>query len=156
MNETSAALATARWPLTEAGETDWLRDLADDDGLTGFMPPALPDAAWVLHSMYEHELGPTDMSYVAYQRAVLNGGGPEIIPGLVPADVFEGTPGEPRGPRWSGPARSRMPRRCTTTRRRTVGPRPTSGPRTGPGSSALTTTSGPPKWRALPRSSRRS
>ncbi|WP_241846357.1 transposase family protein [Streptomyces sp. MJM1172] len=29
-----------------------------------------------------------------------NGGGPEIIPGLDPADVFGGTPGEPRGPRW--------------------------------------------------------
>ncbi|WP_412079471.1 hypothetical protein ACLF6K_38590 (plasmid) [Streptomyces xanthophaeus] len=64
------------------------------------MPPALPDAAWVLHSMYEHVLGPTGMSYVAYQRAVLNGGGSEIIPGLDPADVFGGTPGEPRGPRW--------------------------------------------------------
>ncbi|MGW1534663.1 hypothetical protein [Streptomyces aureus] len=100
MNVTSAALATARWPLTAAGETDWLRELADDDGLTGFMPPALPDAAWVLHSMYEHDLGPTSMSYVAYQRAVLNGGGPEVIPGLDPADVFGGTPGEAPSSRW--------------------------------------------------------
>ncbi|MEU9376047.1 hypothetical protein AB0D94_20040 [Streptomyces sp. NPDC048255] len=100
MNDISAALAVARWPLAAAGETDWLRELACDDGLTGFMPPALPDAAWVLHSMYEHELGPTDMSYAAYERAVLMGGGPEIIPGLDPADVFTGTVGEHRGPRW--------------------------------------------------------
>ncbi|MGW8847759.1 hypothetical protein ACWGNE_08255 [Streptomyces xiamenensis] len=77
-----------------------MRGLAGDDGLTGFIPPALPDAAWVLHSMYEHELGPTDMSYVAYRRAVLNGGGTEIIPGLDPADVIGGTPGEHPGPRW--------------------------------------------------------
>ncbi|MFF1555982.1 hypothetical protein [Streptomyces sp. NPDC058279] len=100
MNETSVARAIAGWPPAAAGEIEWLRELADDDGLTGFMPPALPDAAWVLHSMYEHELGPTGMSYVAYQRAVLNGGGPEIISGLDPADVFGGTVGEPHGPRW--------------------------------------------------------
>ncbi|MFI8503782.1 hypothetical protein ACIGFK_35555 [Streptomyces sp. NPDC085524] len=100
MNETSAAPVTDLWPSAVAGETDWLRELADDDGLTGFMPPGLPDAAWVLHSMYEHELGPTGMSFVAYQRAVLNGGGHEIIPGLDPADVFGHTVGEPHGPRW--------------------------------------------------------
>ncbi|MDH6543505.1 hypothetical protein [Streptomyces sp. SPB4] len=100
MNETSAALSAARWPPAAPGETYWLRELTDDDGLTGFMPPGLPDAAWVLHSMYEHELGPTDMPYLAYQRAVLNGGGPEIIPGLDPADVFTDTPGEHPGPRW--------------------------------------------------------
>ncbi|MFD9409744.1 hypothetical protein ACFWBN_22385 [Streptomyces sp. NPDC059989] len=73
------------------------------------MPPALPDAAWVLHSMYEHELGPTDMSYVEYRQAFLIGGstGPEIIPGLDPAevfvdpsDVFAMSAGEHPGPRW--------------------------------------------------------
>ncbi|MFF7617749.1 hypothetical protein [Streptomyces lavendulae] len=100
MNETSAARAATRWPPAAAGETGWLRELTDDDGLTGFMPPGLPDAAWVLHSMYEHELGPTDTPYLAYQRAVLNGGGPEIIPGLDPAEVFTDTPGEHPGPRW--------------------------------------------------------
>ncbi|MFE5724505.1 hypothetical protein [Streptomyces erythrochromogenes] len=90
MHETSAAPATARWPLAASAETDWLRELTAGDGLTGFMPPALPDAAWVLHAMYEHELGPFDMSYVEYLRAFLNmdGTSPEIIPGLDPADVF--------------------------------------------------------------------
>ncbi|MGW7438402.1 hypothetical protein [Streptomyces sp. NPDC054849] len=68
MYEAPAALATARWPLAASAETDWLRELAAEDGLTGFMPPALPDAAWVLHAMYEHGLVPFDMSYVAYQR----------------------------------------------------------------------------------------
>ncbi|WP_246338105.1 hypothetical protein [Streptomyces harbinensis] len=100
VNEISAALAAVRWPLIAAAETDWLRDLAGDDGLTGFMPPPLPDAAWVLHSMYEHELGPTDVSFAEYQRAVLNGSGPDIIPGLDSADIFGGTPGEHPGPRW--------------------------------------------------------
>ncbi|MFJ3235873.1 hypothetical protein [Streptomyces sp. NPDC086787] len=100
MHETAAALATARWPLTAGREADWLRDLTSDDGLTGFMPPALPDAVWVLHSMYEHELGPTGMSYVEYERRVLLGGGPEIVPGLDPADVMDAVPGEHPGPRW--------------------------------------------------------
>lgn len=102
MPGTSADLATARWPLAPSDACDWLRELTAEDGLTGFMPPPLPDAAWVLHSMYEHELGPTDMSFVAYQRAVLMGGdtGPEIIPGLDPADVLGGTAGERPRPRW--------------------------------------------------------
>ncbi|MEU2448537.1 hypothetical protein ABZ605_00490 [Streptomyces sp. NPDC012765] len=96
----SAALAAARWPTAAAGETDWLRELTGGHGLTGFMPPGLPDAAWVLHAMYEHEVGPTGTSYVDYQRAVLNGGGPELVPGLDPAEVFAGTAGEHPGPRW--------------------------------------------------------
>ncbi|MFF3624771.1 hypothetical protein [Streptomyces sp. NPDC002467] len=109
MYETPTAPVTALWPLATSAETDGLRELADDDGLTGFMPPALPDAAWVLHSMYEHELGPFDMSYVEYQRAFLNSrtGGREIIPGLDPAEVFDDpsdtfapSKGEHPGPRW--------------------------------------------------------
>ncbi|MEY2242171.1 hypothetical protein AB8A21_04325 [Streptomyces sp. BF23-18] len=99
MYETAAALATARWPFAEFRETDWLRDLTADDGLTGFMPPALPDAAWVLHSMYEHELGPSGMSFGEYHRATLMGEH-DIIPGLDPADVLDGFPGELPGPRW--------------------------------------------------------
>ncbi|WP_404952692.1 hypothetical protein [Streptomyces sp. 147326] len=100
MHETPAAVAAARWPLAASEDTDWLRELAADGGLTGFMPPPLPDAAWVLHSMHQHEVGPTGMPYVAYERAVLMGGGPEIIPGLDPAEVLNGTMGEHPGPRW--------------------------------------------------------
>ncbi|MEV7728646.1 hypothetical protein AB0P15_28435 [Streptomyces sp. NPDC087917] len=109
MYETSAALATARWPLTTSSETDWLRELTDDNGLTGFMPPALPDAAWVLHAMYEHERGPFDMPYFEYLRAFLNRNStsPEIISGLDPADIFTDlsdplatSTGEHPGPRY--------------------------------------------------------
>ncbi|MFJ6793326.1 hypothetical protein [Streptomyces sp. NPDC091268] len=52
MSETSPIIG-ARWPLAPSHTTHWLRELADDDGLTGFMPPPLPDSAWVLHAMYE-------------------------------------------------------------------------------------------------------
>ncbi|MGW3910016.1 hypothetical protein ACWEBX_00580 [Streptomyces sp. NPDC005070] len=99
MHETAAARATARWPFAEPREADGLRELTADDGLTGFMPPASPDAAWVLHSMYEHELGPDDMSFGDFQRAVLSGEH-DVIPGLDPADVLDGVPGELPGPRW--------------------------------------------------------
>ncbi|MFJ5779553.1 hypothetical protein [Streptomyces sp. NPDC093094] len=43
----------ALWPLAPAFETDWLAALAQDDGLTGYEAPGLPDAAWVLGGMYE-------------------------------------------------------------------------------------------------------
>ncbi|WP_405639388.1 hypothetical protein [Streptomyces uncialis] len=100
MNETAAALAAARWPLAASGETAWLRELTSEDGLTGFMPPALPDAAWVLHSMYEHQLAPTGMSHLDHRRAALTDGGPGIVPGFEAADVLTGTAGEHPGPRW--------------------------------------------------------
>ncbi|GLY78274.1 hypothetical protein Airi01_065410 [Actinoallomurus iriomotensis] len=67
------ALVFTRWPLVSAGAADWLVDLAGD-GLTGFMPPPLPDAAWVLNAMYEHENGPTDVSYDEYHRDGLDAG----------------------------------------------------------------------------------
>ncbi|MEU9671202.1 hypothetical protein AB0E25_37760 [Streptomyces bobili] len=63
----------SRWPPVPSGTTDWLRELCGD-GMTGFMPPAMPDAAWVLNTMYEHEQGPTDLSYDEYHRARLTGG----------------------------------------------------------------------------------
>ncbi|MEV7511874.1 hypothetical protein AB0O57_28365 [Streptomyces sp. NPDC091201] len=109
MHASPADLAAARWPLAASSETDWLRELAADDGLTGFMPPPLPDAAWVLHSLYEHDVGPTGMSFPAYLHAFLNttGTGREIVPGLDPADVFADpadpfarSAGEHPGPRW--------------------------------------------------------
>ncbi|MEU6293907.1 hypothetical protein [Streptomyces erythrochromogenes] len=69
MYETAAALAAARWPLAPSAETAWLKELTAGNGLTGFMPPALPDAVWVLHAMYEHERGPFDMPYAEYRAA---------------------------------------------------------------------------------------
>ncbi|MFB7168995.1 hypothetical protein [Streptomyces sp. NPDC056242] len=35
----------ALWPLAPASETDWLAELAQDDGLTGYEAPRRPDAA---------------------------------------------------------------------------------------------------------------
>jgi hypothetical protein len=56
------------WPSAPSGAADWLRDRCGD-GLTGFMPPAMPDAAWVLNALYEHERGPGDTSYHEYRQA---------------------------------------------------------------------------------------
>ncbi|MFF3013750.1 hypothetical protein [Streptomyces sp. NPDC057939] len=71
------------WPLAPSGASDWLLELCGD-GLTGFMPPAMPDAAWVLNAMYEHERGPVDVSYEEYHRAGLADGSarPHIVGGI--------------------------------------------------------------------------
>lgn len=45
MPQPSTSLS-GRWPVAPSSATDWLRELAGD-GLTGFMPPPLPDAAYV-------------------------------------------------------------------------------------------------------------
>ncbi|MFD9333282.1 hypothetical protein ACFWBF_02515 [Streptomyces sp. NPDC060028] len=67
MSETSPMIE-ARWPLAPSRTTDWLRELADDDGLTGFMPPPLPDAAWVLNAMYEYQGAPGDVTHDEHRR----------------------------------------------------------------------------------------
>jgi hypothetical protein len=71
------------WPLAPTSTTDWLLELCGD-GLTGFMPPAMPDAAWVLNAMYEHEQGPTEVSYHEYRQARLTDGSiqPHIVAGV--------------------------------------------------------------------------
>ncbi|MEV7420810.1 hypothetical protein [Streptomyces sp. NPDC089919] len=80
---------TELWPRVPAGATDWLLELCGD-GLTGFLPPALPDAAWVLNAMYEHEQGPANVSYHEHRRAGLADGSiaPDIVGGV---DLDEGT-----------------------------------------------------------------
>ena len=71
------------WPLAPPSTTDWLLELCGD-GLTGFMPPAMPDAAWVLNAMYEHEQGPAEVSYHEYRQARLADGSiqPDIVAGI--------------------------------------------------------------------------
>lgn len=66
----SADSVSVQWPLAPPGSTDWLLELCGD-GLAGFMPPAIPDAVWVLNAMYEHDQGRSDMSYDEYRRACL-------------------------------------------------------------------------------------
>ncbi|MGW0594952.1 hypothetical protein [Streptosporangium sp. NPDC002607] len=82
MPQPSTSLS-ARWPVAPSSATDWLRELVGD-GLTGFMPPPLPDAAWVLNAMYEHDQAPTDISYDDVHRAAIADGSvpPEIVGGL--------------------------------------------------------------------------
>ncbi len=63
-----------RWSLAPSSATDWLREIAEDDGLTGFMPPPLPDAAWVLNAMYEHDRAPAGLSYDDVHRAMVADG----------------------------------------------------------------------------------
>ncbi|MEU9366367.1 hypothetical protein AB0D71_16800 [Streptomyces avermitilis] len=100
------ALVTAHWPPAPSSATDWLLELAGD-GVTGFMPPPLPDAAWVLNAMYEQEQGPTDMSYDENNRARLTDGSikPQIIAGIDLIGVGTATGGdlgraEHPGPGW--------------------------------------------------------
>ncbi|MEI5101783.1 hypothetical protein RB200_28825 [Streptomyces sp. PmtG] len=74
-------LMSSLWPLVPSGATGWLLELCGD-GLTGFMPPAMPDAAWVLNALYEHEHGPVDVSYHEYQRARADGSTPRTVAGI--------------------------------------------------------------------------
>ncbi|MEV6050970.1 hypothetical protein [Streptomyces sp. NPDC052107] len=63
-----SCLLTAHGPLTSPGKADWLHELAGD-GITGFMPPPLPDSAWILNAMYEHAQAPADVTYDDVHRA---------------------------------------------------------------------------------------
>ncbi|OSC57556.1 hypothetical protein CJI59_13100 [Streptomyces sp. Alain-F2R5] len=76
-------LMSSLWPLAPSGATDWLLERCGD-GITGFMPPAMPDAVWVLNAMYEHEQGPADVSYHEYHRARLTEGSaqPHVVEGI--------------------------------------------------------------------------
>ncbi|MFI9803329.1 hypothetical protein ACIHEJ_02965 [Streptomyces sp. NPDC052301] len=82
MPETSGPPA-APWPLAPPSAADWLRELAGS-GLTGFMPPALPDAAWVLNAMYEHAHAPGEVPYDDVHRA-------RLADGSVAREVVGGT-----------------------------------------------------------------
>ncbi|WP_240509147.1 hypothetical protein [Streptomyces agglomeratus] len=71
------------WPLVPSRATTWLLELCGD-GLTGFMPPAMPDAVWVLNAMYEYEQGPVDVSYHEHSQACLADGSaqPHVVEGV--------------------------------------------------------------------------
>ncbi|MEU3505707.1 hypothetical protein ABZ726_35140 [Streptomyces hundungensis] len=76
-------LMSSLWPLEPPEATDWLLKLCGD-GITGFMPPAMPDAAWVLNAMYEHEQGPAEVSYHEHHQAGLADGSvqPHVVGGI--------------------------------------------------------------------------
>jgi hypothetical protein len=98
-------LVSTRWPIAPSSAANWLLELAGD-GLTGFMPPPLPDAAWVLNAMYEHDNGPTDVSYDEYHREGLADESIEpLIAGGIDFDAVPLTGGglgrvEHAGPGW--------------------------------------------------------
>ncbi|MGW8760961.1 hypothetical protein ACWGN5_00515 [Streptomyces sp. NPDC055815] len=82
MSEESNLLSSS-WPPAPSEAASWLLELCGD-GITGFMPPAMPDAAWVLNAMYEHEQGPADVSYHEYRQARLADGStpPHVVAGI--------------------------------------------------------------------------
>ncbi|MBT2481555.1 hypothetical protein [Streptomyces sp. ISL-94] len=63
----------ALWPVAPSCETDWLTELCGD-GTTGFEPPRRPDAAWVLHAMYEHRGRIAGISHHEARQAAVGSG----------------------------------------------------------------------------------
>ncbi|WKU43346.1 hypothetical protein Q3V23_04215 [Streptomyces sp. VNUA116] len=60
---------SALWPIAPSSEASWLIELTGDaHGVTGFHTPGLPDGAWVLNAMYEHELGAGSLSHDELRR----------------------------------------------------------------------------------------
>ncbi|MFJ9453700.1 hypothetical protein ACIRST_01355 [Kitasatospora sp. NPDC101447] len=95
-----------RWPLAPSSSADWLTELCGD-GVLGFMPPAMPDAAWVLNAMYEHEHGPGELTHHEYRQARLADGSaqPLVLVGVDLDAVGVATGGdlgraEHPGPGW--------------------------------------------------------
>jgi hypothetical protein len=78
-----SSLLSDLWPLAPSSTINWLLELCGD-GLTGFMPPAMPDAAWVLNAMYEHEQGAADVTYHELRQERLADGSiqPHVIAGI--------------------------------------------------------------------------
>ncbi|MEV5510125.1 hypothetical protein [Streptomyces orinoci] len=65
---------SALWQIASSTETEWLVELCKDEGTTGFPPPGMPDAAWVLNAMYEHQQGPGLVSHHEVRQAGLADG----------------------------------------------------------------------------------
>ncbi|MFI7099422.1 hypothetical protein ACIBK8_08695 [Streptomyces sp. NPDC050161] len=82
---------SALWQAALSAETEWLEELCQDDGYTGFPVPGMPDAAWVLHAMYEHEQGHGTVSHHQDRQAALASG--SVEPVVFAGIDFDATPG---------------------------------------------------------------
>ncbi|MGW4840943.1 hypothetical protein [Streptomyces globisporus] len=116
MSEESNPISSL-WPLVSSEAADWLLELCGD-GITGFMPPAMPDAVWVLNAMYEHKQVPADVSYHEYHQARLADGSvqPHVVGGIDFDAVGIATGGGLGRSQHPGPGRRRL-RRAEPARR---------------------------------------
>ncbi|MFF4602614.1 hypothetical protein ACFY12_07645 [Streptomyces sp. NPDC001339] len=93
---------SALWQLAASAETAWLAELCQDDGYTGFLPSGVPDAAWVLHAMYEHERGPGTVSHhQTYQAALADGTIEPMVVGGIDVDATPGLVATGGGLGWA-------------------------------------------------------
>lgn len=72
------------WREVKLDEADWLAELRPDGEWTGYDPGARPDAAWILHAMYEWESGPTQTTHHELRRSLLEADlvQPELLGGI--------------------------------------------------------------------------
>lgn len=72
------------WHEVARDEADWLAELRPDGELTGYDPGGRPDAAWILHAMYEWESGATRTTHQDLRRSLLDAHlvEPELIGGI--------------------------------------------------------------------------
>ncbi|MFI6996704.1 hypothetical protein [Nocardia sp. NPDC050175] len=95
------------WNVADRELVSWLGTPETDLGWCGYEIDSRPDAVWLLHAMYEHELGATELTYDEQLRQRLAAGlvQPTIIGG-VDFDASTSVPGndlgrsEHPGPGW--------------------------------------------------------
>ncbi|GAA1621263.1 hypothetical protein ACFQY4_24345 [Catellatospora bangladeshensis] len=72
------------WRETHLDETGWLAELCPEGEWTGYDPGPRPDAAWILHAMYEWESGPTETTHQQVRESLLDADlvEPELLGGI--------------------------------------------------------------------------
>ncbi|WP_067834592.1 hypothetical protein [Nocardia lijiangensis] len=72
------------WTVADRELVSWLGTPETDLGWCGYEIDPRPDAVWLLHAMYEHDAGATELTYDEQRRQRLAAGlaQPTIIPGL--------------------------------------------------------------------------
>ncbi|BCJ75450.1 hypothetical protein CS0771_49940 [Catellatospora sp. IY07-71] len=72
------------WRETHLDEAGWLAELCPGGEWTGYDPGPRPDAAWILHAMYEWESGPTETTHQQVRESLLDADlvEPELLGGI--------------------------------------------------------------------------